>query len=120
MLSRSFLASHVIKNRLITTNQKSSYKILHFYENSPLLYTKTEFHYTQFIENHNKLMNAAYTVATLVETDKFGMTTNGLGRLANRGEADYIVKITKSFHSLVLIKICSLKVVDQYCWSSSE
>ena len=41
--------------------------------------------------------------ATLVETDKFGMTTNGLGRLANKGEAGYIVKVTKSFHSLALI-----------------
>ena len=48
-------------------------------------------------------MNAAYTVATLVETDKFGMTTNGLGRLANKGEAGYIVKVTKSLHSLALI-----------------
>ena len=41
--------------------------------------------------------------AALVETDKFGMTTNGLGRLANKREAGYIVKVTKSFHSLALI-----------------
>ena len=96
MLSRSFLASHGIKNRLITTNQKSSYKILHFYEHNTF-YTKTEFHNTQLIENHNKLMNAAYPVATLVETDKFGMTTNGLGRLANKREASFIVKSLNRF-----------------------
>ena len=41
--------------------------------------------------------------AALLETDMFRMITNGLGRLANRREAGYIVKITKSFHSLVLI-----------------
>ena len=92
----SFLESHGIKNRLITTNQKSSYKILHFYGHNTL-YTKTEFDNTQLIENHNKLMNAAYPVATLVETDKFGMTTNGLGRLANKGEAGYTVKVTNRF-----------------------
>ena len=42
-------------------------------------------------------------MAALLETDIFRMITNGLGRLANRREAGYIVKITKSFHSLVLI-----------------
>ena len=45
----------------------------------------------------------------LVETDKFGMTTNGLGRLANKGEAGYIVKVTKSFHSLALTILYTLK-----------
>ena len=43
---------------------------------------KTLFHNTQFIENHNKLRNAAYLMAALLETDMFRMITNGLGRLA--------------------------------------
>ena len=42
-------------------------------------------------------------MAALLETDMFRMITNGLGRLANKGEAGYIVKVTKSFHSLALI-----------------
>ena len=97
MLSRIFLASHGINNILFTTTKRVTIKfststnITHF---TP----KTEFHNTQFIENHNKLRNAAHSMATLLETDMFGMITNGLGRLANRGEAGYIVKITKSFH----------------------
>ena len=101
MLSRIFLASHGINNILFTTTKRVTIKfststnITHF---TP----KTEFHNTQFIENHNKLTNAAYSMAALIETDLFGMITNGLGRLANRGEAGYNVKVTKSFHSLVL------------------
>ena len=31
-----------------------------------------------------------------------GSFVNGLGRLANKGEAGYIIKVTKSFHSLAL------------------
>ena len=41
--------------------------------------------------------------ACLIETDIFRMMMNGLGRLASRREAGFIVKITKSFHSLALI-----------------
>ena len=38
-----------------------------------------------------------------LETDIFRMMTNELGQLANRREAGFIVKITKSFHILALI-----------------
>ena len=88
MLSRIFLASHGINNILFTTTKRVTIKfststsITHF---TP----KTEFHNTQFIKNHNKLRNAAYAMAALLETDMFRIITNGL-------------KSLKLFHSLVL------------------
>ena len=44
----------------------------------------------------------AQKVSCVIESDICRMITNGLGRLANRREAGFIVKITKLFHSIAL------------------